>query len=99
MLCEGLWRQDNSVLSYIQPTGTVVRDAVSNAAANARLGDTGSDLIQLDSTLLVAVSTSQTLTEVDPITGEIIREQRTSGGREPYRLAVSNGSDVLHEPQ
>lgn len=92
VLCEGLWRQDNSAMSYINVTGSVVRDVVANASSTDVLGDTGADMILVGDSLIIAMSTSQSLVVVDSKTGALVARVQTSGGREPYRLTRSSSS-------
>lgn len=82
VLCEGLWQQNNAVVSYIAPSQQI-RSVLS-------AGDTGTDLVRHDSSLLVIVSTSQELLEVDPTSGTIERTI-TLPQRQPYHATVANG--------
>ncbi len=90
VLCEGLWRQDNSVLSYVLPDVQVVRDAVQAVNPGTRLGDTASDVIVHDDRMYVAVSASHTIEVFDRITGVSTGRLRLSNEEEPYRLCFAN---------
>lgn len=94
VLCEGLWRQNNSTLSYLNPTGSVIRDAVANASSTDVLGDTGADMIRRGDSLIIAMSTSQSLSVVDINTGTLAGRVGTLAGREPTRI-VQNGRSLF----
>lgn len=82
VLCEGLWQQNNAVVSYIAPSQQI-RSVFS-------AGDTGTDLVRHDTSLLVIVSTSQKLLAVDPTSGTVERTI-TLPQRQPYHAALANG--------
>jgi hypothetical protein len=59
ILCEGLWRQDNSTLSrYDDSTQMVANDFFSRVNTGLRLGDTGNSMAQKGDTLFIAMSVS-----------------------------------------
>lgn len=90
MLCEGLWRQDNSVLSYVLPDVQVVRDAVQAVNPGTRLGDTATDVVVRGDRMYVAVSASHTIEVFDKVTGVTNGRLRLSSDEEPYRICFAN---------
>lgn len=90
VLCEGLWRQDNSVLSYVLPDVQVVRDAVQAVNPGTRLGDTATDIVTRDGRIYVAVSASHAIEVFDRTTGISQGRMRLSADEEPYRLCFAN---------
>ena len=89
VLCEGLWSQDNSTLSYLSPTGNVVRDVVSVYNSGTKLGDTSTDLVVKNDTLIIAVSTSKSICMVRKSDGKWLGRLSMVSGQ-PYRLAMSS---------
>lgn len=93
VLCEGLWRQDNSELSYLQPEFVdVVRDVVSTVNPGLRLGDTASDVVVRGDTMYVCVSTSHTIESYRRSTGEWLGRMTMPAGPEPYRMVLADDS-------
>lgn len=92
VLCEGLWRQDNSTLTFIADDGTVVRDVVSASNAGLRLGDTGTDVLVRGDSLWVVVSTSRSIELFHRRTGLWLARLRFDDLREPYAMAFVNDS-------
>ncbi|RPI66219.1 MAG: hypothetical protein EHM43_11725 [Ignavibacteriae bacterium] len=93
VLCEGLWQQNNAVLSYIAPSQQVVRDVVSTVNAGERIGDTASDLLRIGNDLVVVVSTSRTLLVLDAATG--VRKQTIAmPNAQPYRIATDGNGKM-----
>lgn len=93
VLCEGLWRQDNSELSYLQPEFVeVVRDVVSTVNPGLRLGDTASDVIVRGDTMYICVSTSHTIESYRRSTGAWLGRMTMPAGREPYRMVLADDS-------
>lgn len=90
VVCEGLWRQDNATLSYVNPSGTSERDVVSTRNPGLRLGDTGSDILVRGDSVYVCVSTSGTIEVYHRTTGVWKGRIRFDNGRQPYRLARVN---------
>lgn len=88
VVCEGLWRQSNATLSYLQPGGAVIRDAMTYVNGRG-LGDTPTDALVVGDTLVIAVNTSRTIVFVQKSTGKLLGTSALSSNREPYRLAVS----------
>jgi len=86
VVCEGLWRQNNSVLSYINPVGVTMRDVVSVVNAGQILGDNASDAIAVGDTVFVVVSTSASIERFHRVTGKWIDRLRIPNGKQPYRI-------------
>lgn len=92
VLCEGLWRQDNSTLWFIGDDGHVVRDVVGTLNRGLRLGDTGSDIHVRGDTLWVVVSTSRSIEMFHRRSGLWLGRLRFADLREPYAMAFVNDS-------
>jgi hypothetical protein len=94
ILCEGLWRQDNSTLSrYDDSLQTVINDFFSRVNSGLRLGDTANDMVLWGDTLFIAVSTSRTIEILRASTGVWIGRIRFSTARqEPRSLTIVNDS-------
>lgn len=95
VLCEGVWRQDNSTLSYIGDEGVRVGDVVRAVNADLRLGDTGSDLLIRGDTMWVVVSTSRSIEMFHRRSGLWLGRLRFDDLREPYKMAFVNDSVAL----
>lgn len=92
VLCEGLWRQDNAVLSYINADNSVVRDVVGTYNPNTKLGDIATDMVSMSDTLVIAVNTSRSLCLVRKTDGKWLGRIATPGVKQPFHLALaSNG--------
>lgn len=92
VLCEGLWRQDNSTLWFIGDDGTVVRDVVGTINPGLRLGDTGTDVHVRGDSIWVVVSTSRSIELFHRRTGLWLARLRFDDLREPYAMAFVNDS-------
>lgn len=95
VVCEGLWRQNNSVLSWIGLDGTVVRDVVSAVNTSMDLGDTASDIVVRGDTIFIAVSTSRSIELFRKSTGAWIGRISAPQGAEPYRMALADDSTIF----
>jgi DNA-binding beta-propeller fold protein YncE len=97
ILCEGLWRQDNSTLSrYDRASGSAINDVFASVNAGLRLGDTGNDMVALGDTLYIAVSTSRTIEALRLSTGQSLGRLRLLGQRqEPRKIAIVNDSTAF----
>ncbi|MCS7075772.1 MAG: hypothetical protein NZ455_03645 [Bacteroidia bacterium] len=80
---EGLWQQNNSTLTYYNPTSKVIQKNVFYLVNNQILGDTANDLLQVADTLFIVVSTSNTIYKLNAKTLKIIQT-----------LTISNGGDL-----
>lgn len=92
VLCEGLWKQDNSTLAMIGDGGNVVLDLASDLNAPLRIGDTGSDVHVRGDSVYVVVNGSRTIEVFHRKTGRWQGRMRFSDNREPYKLAFANDS-------
>lgn len=95
VVCEGLWRQNNSVVSWVGLDGTVVRDVVSVVNPGMELGDTASDVIVRGDTIFVAVSTSRSIELFRRSSGEWLGRIAAPQGAEPYRMALADDSTIF----
>lgn len=95
VLCEGLWRQDNSTLWFIADDGSVIRDVVGGLNKGLRLGDTGSDIHVRGDTLWIVVSTSRSIEMFHRRSGLWLGRLHFSDLREPYAMAFVNDSVAL----
>jgi len=87
-VCEGLWQQNNAVLSYRDPTDAVIRDVYAGVNHGAALGDTPTDVVVLGDTLIVSVSTSRELVMIDRRSASVVRRTVIGTREQPYRLAL-----------
>lgn len=91
ILCEGLWRQDNSTLSlYDFSTSTLVNNVFSLANPSLRLGDTGNDILYYNGKCYVAVSTSKSIEVFHAGTTKSIGRLVFDGKVEPRSLTILN---------
>ncbi len=96
VLCEGLWRQNNSVLSYVVPaTGAAVRDVLARTTPGATLGDTGNDMVAVGDTLVIVMNATRSLQLVRRSSGRWLGSIPMPLGKEPYRICVVSDSTVL----
>ncbi len=95
VLCEGLWRQDNSTLAMIGDAGSILRDVVSENNPSLRLGDTGSDIHVRGDSLYVVVNGSRSIEVFHRRTGLWQGRLRFADNREPYKLAFVSDSIAL----
>lgn len=95
VVCEGLWRQDNATLSYVNPSGTSERDVVSTRNPGLRLGDTGSDILVRGDSVFVCVSTSGTIEVYHRTSGVWQGRIRFDSERQPYHIARVNDTVAI----
>jgi hypothetical protein len=96
VLCEGLWRQNNTVLSYVMPSaGTSIRDVLARTSPGITLGDTGNDMVAMGDTLVVAMNTSRSIELLLRSSGRWLASIPMPLGKEPYRICVVSDSTVL----
>lgn len=90
---EGLWRQDNSTLTFYDPAdGASVQDYFAARNPGLRLGDTGNDIVIRNGRAYVAVTTSQTVEVIDLTTGHSLGRVRLPANTDPRRLAIASDS-------
>lgn len=94
ILCEGLWRQDNStLLRFDATTGVVTKDVFALINPGLRLGDTGNDMVLKGDTLYIAVSTSKTIEILRASTGKWLGRIRLAGVlQEPRCITIVSDS-------
>jgi hypothetical protein len=92
VVCEGLWHQNNGTLTYVQPSGTVIPNVAAAVQPGYVLGDTPSGVAVIADTMLVVVSSSNTIEKFVISTGKWLgRYSRTQGGT-PYGIAMVSDS-------
>jgi len=87
VLCEGLWMQNNSSLSNIALSGTVVRDAL-RYVNNISIGDNPTHMVADADTLIIAVNTTRKILFVHKKTGELTGMVDMPGMQKPFKLCV-----------
>lgn len=93
ILCEGLWRQDNSTLSHYDiASASVVNNIFTLANPTLRLGDTGNDIVYYSGKCFVAVSTSKTIEVFQVGTTKSIGRLIFDGKIEPRSITIVNDS-------
>lgn len=93
VVCEGLWRQDNSVLSYVDEMRSVaVRDVLAANAPGHRLGDTAGDVVVRGDTMFIAVATSHAIEVLRMSTGTWIARIEMPSTQQPRSIAIVNDS-------
>lgn len=96
VLCEGLWRQNNTVVSYVNlSTGATLRDVLAHTSPGVRLGDTGSDMVAVGDTIVVVMNTSRSVELLQRSTGRWLGSIPMPLGKEPYRACVITDSTVM----
>ncbi|MBU3742175.1 MAG: hypothetical protein FGM24_07795 [Candidatus Kapabacteria bacterium] len=93
VLCEGLWRQNDSELWFASATGAT-GDVVQLMNPEAPLGDTGSDILRRGDTLFVAINGSRCIDVIHAVSGRRITRILLDGRKEPYRLALADDSTL-----
>jgi hypothetical protein len=93
ILCEGLWRQDNSTLSHYDITSNaIVNNVFTTYNPTLRLGDTGNDIIEYKGMCYVAVSTSKSIEVFTAGTTKSVGRILFDGKIEPRSLTILNDS-------
>lgn len=90
---EGLWRQDNSTLTYYDPaTGAAIQDYFALRNPGLRLGDTGNDIVIRNGRAYIAVTTSQTVEVMEIATGRSLGRLLLPPNTDPRRLWIASDS-------
>lgn len=90
VLCEGLWKMDNSTLVRYNPaTGTVENNFYQKANPALRLGDTSNDIVLQGDTAFVAVTTSRSVEIFRVSTGQWLHRIRFGNGKMPRHIAFT----------
>ncbi len=91
ILCEGLWRQDNSTVShYDTQSSTIVNDVFGVNNPTLRLGDTGNDILVFGKKCFVAMSTSKSIEIFSIGTTKSLGRIVFDGKIEPRSLTILN---------
>jgi len=90
---EGLWRQDNSTLTYHDPaTNRTVQDYFGKRNPGLRLGDTGNDIVVWNHRAYIVVSTSRTIEVLDLPSGTWAGRIRFPESAELRYMAIGDDS-------
>ncbi len=90
ILCEGLWKMDNSTLARYNPAnGNVENNIFGKANPGLRIGDTGNDIVVRGDTAFVAVTTSRTIEVFRASTGKWLNRMQLGEGKMPRYLALA----------
>jgi len=88
ILCEGLWKYDNSTLSRFDlTTATVYNEFFQKQNCQLRLGDTGNDMALLGDTLFIAITESRTIEQLNAQTGQWLNRLEL-GDAQPRHLCI-----------
>ncbi len=86
---EGLWRQDNSTLTYYDPaSASAVQDYFTLKNPGLRLGDLGNSITVWNGRAYIAVTTSQTIEVVELASGSSLGRVRLGAGNEPRSVVI-----------
>ncbi len=90
ILCEGLWKMDNSTLTRYNPdNGRVENNIFRRANPGLRIGDTGNDIVLRGDTAFVAVTTSRTIEVFRASTGRWLTRVQLGEGKMPRYIAFA----------
>lgn len=93
VLCEGIWRQDNSELDVLYAETMIVeREIFRRFNSGRRLGDTGSDVVVRGDTCWIVVSVSRRLLKIDLRTGKLTGELNMEALGEPFKISFASDS-------
>jgi DNA-binding beta-propeller fold protein YncE len=93
ILNEGLWRQDNSTVTYHNPTtGKTENDYFGRRNPGLRIGDTGNDLVIWKERAFFVVSTSRTIEVMELPSGKSAGRIRFPESAELRMMAIANDS-------
>ncbi len=94
VLCEGLFQQNNSSVSWVNFTNSAVANSLFENRVGRQLGDTGNDMKRYGNKIYIVVNASSTIEVLDAITFKTIQQiDMVNGGvaKQP-RSIVFNGS-------
>lgn len=97
VLCEGLFQQNNSAISWVDQTaGSVTPDLFLNQVGRG-LGDTGNDILKYGGKLYVAVNVSSTIEILDGTSFKSLKQISMMDGSNPKqpRQLLGYGSNVF----
>ena len=94
VLCEGLFQQNNSTVSWVDFTNNVVSNSLFEQKTDRQLGDTGNDMQRYGGKIYIVVSVSSTIEVMDAFTFKSIKQIEMiegSNAKQPRSIAF-NGS-------
>lgn len=94
VLCEGLFQQNNSTLSWIDFNASTTHNDIFSAQIGRGLGDTGNDMIRYGSKLYVLVNVSSTIEVVNAMTFKEIQQipmVQSGTAKQPRYMLPHNG--------
>lgn len=94
VLCEGLFQQNNSTLSFISNTNGVVDNDLFVSRTNRQLGDTGNDIAKYGGKVYIVVNVSSTIEVVDAKSFDPIKQILMLDGaisKQPRSISFANG--------
>lgn len=96
VLCEGLFQQNNSSISWVNFQDNSVANSLFVTKTNRQLGDTGNDMKRYGGKIYVVVNVSSTIEVLDALTFESINqiEMVTGGIAKQPRSITFNGSNA-----
>ncbi len=94
VLCEGLFQQNNSSMSWINKSDQTVLNGIFHELNDRYLGDTGNDLLKYGSKIYVSVNASSTLEILEANSLRVIQQvimQSSGVAKQPRFLEGYNG--------
>lgn len=94
VLCEGLFQQNNSQLSFVSFEDNQVENNFFLNRNNRQLGDTGNDLKRYGDKIYVVVNVSSTIEVIDALSFSSIKQismMNGSAAKQPRSIAFHNG--------
>ena len=97
VLCEGLFQQNNSTISWVSLSDHSVSNQTFYAVNNRYLGDTGNDLLQYGTKIYAAVNVSSTVEVLDATTLKSVAQiqMESSGIAKQPRFLEAYGGKVF----
>lgn len=95
VLCEGLFQQNNSTLSWINKEDASVSNTLFETKVGRQLGDTGNDIKRYGNKVYVVVNISSTIEVLDASSFQSIKQiSMQSGGvaKQPRNIEFYNGN-------
>ena len=94
ILCEGLFQQNNSSVSWVNLSNGAVTNSFFESRVNRLLGDTGNDIQRYGGKVYIVVNVSSTIEVLDANTFSPIKQisMLNNGiGKQPRSIAFANG--------
>ncbi len=97
VLCEGLFQQNNSTLSWVDFNSNEIDNNFFVTQNNRQIGDTGNDLEAYGGKIYIVVNVSSTIEVLEKSTGKSIKQISMIAGSVPKqpRSIVFNGSNAF----